>query len=604
MTRYAWSALLLLSLVRGIAAEEPPRIAADAFAQSVVAAVNEGSAEDLHRRLTPKLQKDIPLPQLRRTLLELQECIGKILSYDPRKSEPAAPEKAWHVYRIKAEHATFDLKVKVGGEGQIQEFDFAPLLTPTKVAATSIEALVQVYNAESAEALAELLPERGRSEKPLRELQGHLRQQRKKYGRIASWSESRASGNQHFCRARGEQKAFTFRVLLDVDGRLLRFQFGEPWSETVSPGPLGIAELKEQITEAVEQARAEYHVPSLSLVLVKKDRLVWAKAFGHMNLARKIEADPETVYVTGSICKVMVATAVMQLVEDGKLRLDDPVNQHLKDFQVPNPFEKEAPLTVRHLLAHHGGIARGYTDVPLWKRQLPTPLDELVRKIRVESRPGEKHQYSNLGYALNGYLVSRLSGTSVEEAMQRRLFQPLGMAATSYEPTPAMVENLAVPYQLVGGAKLKAIPYIRMDVYPAGELYSTPSDVARFLIPHLNGGKHPGKQVLSEQSIAEMARVPYTRDKDGTGQGLGWVVKLLKGRRVLLHDGALPGFVSLMVIDPKQQVGLVLFINKRSGSYEYLTGRDTDTLPNGLELAGWILELLDRYEEAVPPADK
>src|SRR5205807_1595056 len=121
-----------------------------------------------------------------------------------------------------------------------------------------------------------------------------------------------------------------------------------------------------------------YQVPSISLALVKGDRVVWRQAFGVMNRARAVPADAETVYVTGSIFKVVVATAILQLVDEGKLDLDASVNRYLKDFQVPNSFEKETPLTMRHLLSHHGGIPNGVQAIDLWRRQLPLPLEDVV----------------------------------------------------------------------------------------------------------------------------------------------------------------------------------------------------------------------------------
>jgi len=125
--------------------------------------------------------------------------------------------------------------------------------------------------------------------------------------------------------------------------------------ENLPAGPLTLADVQERLRQAIAQTMYAQHVPSISLALVKGDRIVWAKAFGYMNLARSVSANEDTVYITGSMFKVVVASAVMQLVDEGKLDLDRPVNTYLQGLQIPSRFDQQAPLTTCHLLSHHGG---------------------------------------------------------------------------------------------------------------------------------------------------------------------------------------------------------------------------------------------------------
>src|SRR5205085_2232996 len=113
---------------------------------------------------------------------------------------------------------------------------------------------------------------------------------------------------------------------------------------------------------------------------------------------------------------------------------------------------------------------------------------------------------SNYAFAFNGWLLGQVTNSSVETALRRRLFEPLDMKRTVFEPTAALSENLAVPYQLtLDGKEVRPTPRTRLDVYPAGDVYSTPTDLAHFLVLHLNGGRYAGKQVLSARAVAEMA---------------------------------------------------------------------------------------------------
>src|SRR5262249_50711033 len=150
--------------------------------------------------------------------------------------------------------------------------------------------------------------------------------------------------------------------------------------------------------------------------------------------------------------------------------------------------------------------------------------------------------YSNLGFSFNGYLLGRLAETSFEQAMKKRLLDPLEMKHTEFVPTPAMEENLAVPYQNSSdGKELVPTARVRLDVYPAGDVYSTPTDLAHFLIVHVNGGNYAGKPILTAKSVAEMARPQFAKDEAKTGPGLGWIITGSQSRRLLFHNGAVPG---------------------------------------------------------------
>jgi CubicO group peptidase (beta-lactamase class C family) len=453
--------------------------------------------------------------------------------------------------------------------------------------------LVKAFNDASGKELHPLCSAEFQKQLAVARLTAVLREGRYKYGTLPdSLGEPKVQGSRRVYRIHGPRLDWLLTVVTDSAGKLAGLRFQPAFLANLPAGPLSLEEVQAHLQNAVEQTLYAYHVPSISLALVKDDRLVWAKAFGYENVAKAVPADPETVYVTGSIIKVVVATAVMQLVDEGKLDLDAPVNKYLKALQVPNTFEKEAPLTVRHLLSHHGGLPNGAQIVDVWSRELPLTLEEVIRKrVRAVTRPGAKFEYSNYAYTLNAYLVGQLTGMSFERAVKQRLLDPLGMTRTVFAPTPAIAENLALPYQ-TSGEVIEAAPRVRLDVWPAGDVYSTPSDLARFLLLHLNGGKVGGKQLLSVKSVAEMARLQFAKKDEKSGVGLGWMIESAGGRRVLWHNGAVPGFYTYMAIDPDKRLGIVLFSNKFN-QLEAALGVMVDPL---LDLRVLAFALLDRLK--------
>lgn len=410
-----------------------------------------------------------------------------------------------------------------------------------------------------------------------------------------SLEEIKQTGPLHIYKVTSERGVLRLRLTLDDTNHLKGIGLLPAFLDDL-PAKVDLPTVKQRLSEAARSTLGNFQVPSISLALVKGDQIVWKEAFGYQNLSHHFPADADTAYITGSILKVVVATALMQQVDAGKLDLDAPVNKYLNGLQIPNPFEKDQPLTTRHLLSHHGGVPNGAQMVSLWRRELPLSLDEVVRKrVRVTRKPGEAFQYSNYGFALNGYLLAQLQGVPFERALSKSLLEPLDMKATVFEPAPAMLENLAVPYANSGlERKVAPTAFMRLDVYPAGDAFSTPADMARFLIPHLNEGKYQGKQILSAKAVKEMATPQFAAKDARSGQGLGWMINTIRGRKLLWHNGAVPGFYTYIAINPDKKSGAVLFCNKYN-PLEGGLGLLADPLVDLRELA---IELLDRLEPA------
>jgi CubicO group peptidase (beta-lactamase class C family) len=572
---------VLACLVAPLAAAQP-----DPDPEPVVAALvkayNAGEAKTMHGLLSPGFQKALPLEPFTKFLTQSRAAFGDLKDWKRVRSEGP-----WLVYRCQGEKQPCTLKVVVDQDGRVAGFQLGRAGADKAAADKAVAEVVKAYNAASAADLHRLLDDGFAKALPLDQLEPLLKKQREQSGTIQEWEQARVAGDWRLYRVRTQKRDFTLRVVVTADGRLSGLRFTSPLAMVLPAGPIQLADFKKRFQAAAEQTLSENHFPSIAAAFVKDDRVVWADGFGYANVAGRLKADEHTVYVTGSVLKVLVATAVMQLVEEGKLDLDAPVNGALKSFQVPNPFEKEAPLTLRHLLSHRGGVPNGGEEVPLWARQLPTPLEEMLRrKARVTTRPGEKTVYSNIGYSLLGYLVGQQSGKPLEQAMQERLFGPLGMTQTAFAPTPEMTEHLAIPYEDDPRQdRLRPTYRVRLADYPAGDLYATPADLARFLLLHLGGGTVEGRQLLRPESVKEMARSQY--EKRAGGFGLGWVSAYRSSRPLLWHNGGVRGFSSYMAIDPERRLGVVVFANKFDP--------ESDPLP---DLALWGLELLDKVEPA------
>lgn len=337
---------------------------------------------------------------------------------------------------------------------------------------------------------------------------------------------------------------------------------------------------KEVLEKLIEQELAT-GVASISIALVKGDEVVWTAAYGYANVYTKTPATPETIYVTGSTFKSVTATAILQLVEQGKCKLDDPVNQYLGDVQIDD--NEERPVTIRHILSHTSGLTAGARTVNLWQRTLPATLEEMTKKLKSIRPVEEKYEYNNFAYGMAGLLVEKISGMSYEDYVVKKILAPLGVkTAYPIEPNAVMVERMALPYVKTPKGTPLPVSQVRYDVYPAGDVYLTAEDMVRFLAAHLNGGEFQGARILNRKSVKE------AHTKQFFDYGLGWSLgESEDGHTVIQHGGGVPGFKTSMAGDVDAKVGV------------YIMSNSGDTRP----IAMAALTLL-RGEAYVPPGER
>jgi CubicO group peptidase (beta-lactamase class C family) len=355
-------------------------------------------------------------------------------------------------------------------------------------------------------------------------------------------------------------------------------------------GRFDLEKTKKVLTGVIEKTLADNGIPSMSIALVRGDSIVWKAAFGFTNMRTRTPATTETLYSTGSSFKSVTATAVMQLAEQGKIRLDDPINRYLGDSQVQDRLQSEKPVTFTHILSHWSGLKNGAETQPIWGRKLPKTLEAMTSGLYSIRAAETKWEYNNFAYGTAGLLVQKVSGIEYEKYMVDHVLKPLG-ATTAHPvyPSPEMVERMALPYK-AGGSLGKSEPeaQVHFDVYPAGDIYLTAEDMARYLGAQLNGGVFNGNRILSEESVREMHKPRFGGDY---GFGFWMVHDSATGHTLIHHGGAIPGQRAFLIGDLDAHVGVYYMTNS-----DYLPDA---TPPAQSEIVYAALKLL-RGEEYVP----
>jgi CubicO group peptidase (beta-lactamase class C family) len=322
---------------------------------------------------------------------------------------------------------------------------------------------------------------------------------------------------------------------------------------------------------ALAVERIEHPIAGAVVAVVRGDELIFSRGYGYADLERRIRVDPaRTLFRIASVTKTFTWTAVMQLVEAGKLDLDADVNTYL-DFRIPATFTE--PITLRHLMAHTAGFEDFVVGVSARRAEELTPLGEyLAQHIPKRVRPsGRLPSYSNYGTALAGYIVQRASGMPFEAFLERRIFAPLGMTSTSARqpPPPRLAQRLAVGYSFAGGRFIPQ-PYLFDRLSPDGVISSTATDMARFMSAHLGlgglGGEAGDARILAEPTARKMQSVLLQLDPAVNPILYGFYRSDRNGVQIFGHTGDWNGFHSAMALLPQHSLGVFISFNSESGA--------------------------------------
>lgn len=314
--------------------------------------------------------------------------------------------------------------------------------------------------------------------------------------------------------------------------------------------------------------------PGLSAGIVYKGRLLYKHGFGFADVTKKQKADSATLYRIASISKTFTAVSIMQLVQSGKLRLDDKITDHLSWFKAENDKSDAAYITIRQLLSHTAGLLRD-GDTPHWiTGKFPKDIKKTFTPdaFVIENLAGFK--YTNYGYSILGLIVEKASGMPYAEYVRRHILKPLGMSQ-SYSDYEDGVTGLATGYgREVPGEKAKTFPHYKTNAYtPATGFISSVDDLAKYAAAFSLNEKGPGK-ILSHASKREMMHPYSDMDKEGKDRyGLGLDVLKIKGRTIIGHSGGFQGFTTGMAFDPRNDLGVIVLTNAvGSSAYQVTLG--------------------------------
>jgi CubicO group peptidase (beta-lactamase class C family) len=356
----------------------------------------------------------------------------------------------------------------------------------------------------------------------------------------------------------------------------------EPAADVPAAHALERADVEGWVDGFMPYALESGDVAGAVVAVVKNGEVLMVKGYGYSDVAKRTPVDPErTLFRPGSTSKLFTWTAVMQLVEQGKLDLDHDVNDYL-DFHIPD--RDGTPITLRNIMTHTAGFEEQIKQLILFDQKQFVPLRAYVEHstpVRI-FKAGTTPAYSNYATALAGYIVQRVSGESFDDYIETHIFKPLGMTHASFrQPLPAvLVADVSKGYEI---ASEPSKPYEIITPAPAGSLAASGSDMARFMIAHLQGGEYGGARILAPETAKMMHETPLTMIPPLNRMVLGFYETNYNGHRVISHGGDTEYFHSDLHLFLDDHVGLFVSMNSagregaahliREGLYEQFADR-------------------------------
>jgi CubicO group peptidase (beta-lactamase class C family) len=339
----------------------------------------------------------------------------------------------------------------------------------------------------------------------------------------------------------------------------LGFLFGEASPRAAAAKgltPAAIDSLRARVRTFLEESKA----PSVAIAVTQGGRTVWEEGFGFADVERRVPATPATLYSIASVTKPITATAVMRLVEQGRIDLDRPANDYLGDGKITGLAADAAGATVRRVLSHSAGLPVHYRFFYEGGAVARPSMDEAsARYAFVAYPPGRVYNYSNLDYGVLETILERASGRPFAEVVRDEVFRPYGMTASAVG-TGAGIANAAVRYSATG----TPVPFYDFDHRGASAAWTSARDLARFARFHLGDRVPDARPPLRETTRALMQRVATPGDPRW-GYGLGWDVGRELGTTVVSHNGEMPGVAATLRLYPEHDVSIVVLSNASTG---------------------------------------
>jgi CubicO group peptidase (beta-lactamase class C family) len=317
----------------------------------------------------------------------------------------------------------------------------------------------------------------------------------------------------------------------------------------------------QEVRAKIKRELVEKDVPSLAVAVARNGKIIWEEGFGWADREKRISATEHTMYSLASISKPITATGLMVLVERGLIDLDKPINDYLGESKLNGRAFDTSGATVRRVANHTAGLPLHYQFFYRDEPYRRPAMDETIRRYaNLVTPPGERSQYSNLGYGIIDYVLERVSGKSYPDFMREEVFVPLGLTRMSVHIGPGLEEFTATRYTPDG----TPYPFYDFD-HPGGSaVFSSAHDLVRFGMFHLKNHLTDQRQIISDGSIDEMHK-PTASEEEGSGYGIGWASSTNdKGLRTISHSGGMGGVRTNLILLPDQNAAVVVLCNASS----------------------------------------
>ncbi|PWT89156.1 MAG: serine hydrolase, partial [Acidobacteria bacterium] len=322
----------------------------------------------------------------------------------------------------------------------------------------------------------------------------------------------------------------------------------------------------------ITKAMTDWKVPGFALAVVKDDKVVFSKCYGVRKYGETNPVDERTMFAIASLTKAFTAASIAMLVDEGKLKWDDPATKYLPGFQLYDPYVTRE-ITIRDLLSHRSGLGAYAPDL-LWLRSTLSRADILnrIRYLKPETSFRSAYAYSNIMVLAGGEIIPSVTGKSWDQFVRERIFTPLGMASSNTSIQDLKGENVASPH-IIEEKKVKSVPFYSVDnLGAAGAINSNLADMTKWLRFQLSDGSFEGKQLIKKESMEEMhspqtiIRIGEMSHKDFPdthfgAYGLCWRLRDYHGKLMVFHAGAVNQMTSYILLLPEEKLGIVALTN-------------------------------------------
>ncbi|HEV8538153.1 MAG TPA: serine hydrolase [Bacteroidota bacterium] len=362
-----------------------------------------------------------------------------------------------------------------------------------------------------------------------------------------------------------------------------------------------------EIDDYILKVQKDWNVPGCGVAIVKDDSVIFEKGFGVREIGKPEPVDQNTLFGIASCSKAFTAASIAMLVDEGKIKWDDPVTKYLPDFQLYDPYVTRE-MQVRDLLCHRSGLTTFGGDlIWYWTKYDRKEVIRRIRYLKPTSSFRTQFGYQNIMFLTAGMIIPAVTGKNWEDFVKERIFAPLGMAnsntsISSFKPG----DDVATPHNEHEG-KLRVVKWMPGDnLGPAGAINSSAHDMAQWMRLQLGRGTYRGNKLFSAgvsrtmwtihtpQQIGEQSArlVPSTHF---SGYGLGWGLRDYEGRMLVDHTGAVDGMTSRILLVPDEKLGVVVLTNSESPFSSIITRKVVDVFIGVTKMEWNTLNLLQKH---------